>query len=120
MYRLCRHTMPTGRLCQSPAAGASAFCFHHTRTRRRRPVQAEKLDPATLRPETIDYLRFYCTQAVSSLAAPPSGPRATQIALAAVFNGMAGGDIPLRDGRRLLNALSLVVRLGLNDSPARS
>jgi hypothetical protein len=115
MYRLCRHTMPTGRLCQCPAAGASAFCFHHTRTRRRRPVKSEKLDPATLRPETIEYLRFYCSQALQSLSQPPTGAGATQIAIAAVFNGIAGGHIPLRDGRRLTHALSLAVRLGLND-----
>ena len=120
MFRLCRHTLPTGRLCQSPAAGASAFCFHHTRTRRRRPVAQEKLAASGLRTETVDYLRTYCRQALASLSQPPTGPHATQIALAAVVNGLAGNHIPARDAQRLLGALGLVVRLGLNDSTAGS
>jgi len=28
-FPLCRHTMTTGRRCQSPAHGSSAYCFHH-------------------------------------------------------------------------------------------
>ena len=31
MYRTCRHTMPTGRACQSPAMRDSAFCYFHSR-----------------------------------------------------------------------------------------
>ncbi|HTW44437.1 MAG TPA: hypothetical protein VMD58_02735 [Acidobacteriaceae bacterium] len=34
MYALCRHIMPTGHHCQSPALTGQRFCYHHSRQRR--------------------------------------------------------------------------------------
>jgi hypothetical protein len=31
MFATCRHIMPSGRNCQSPAMRGSAFCYHHGR-----------------------------------------------------------------------------------------
>ena len=35
----CRHIMPTGRRCQSPAMRGSAFCYFHGRPQRRAPAR---------------------------------------------------------------------------------
>jgi hypothetical protein len=47
MYRECRHIMPTGVHCQSPAMGNSAYCYHHDRLHRyphaARPAKLLKL-----------------------------------------------------------------------------
>ena len=40
-FPICRHTKTNGLRCQSPAQGASAFCYHHRnlrRTPRHRPA----------------------------------------------------------------------------------
>ena len=52
MFRTCRHLMPTGRTCQSPAMRTSAYCYFHARLHRgpHRPrpnkekILAQKLD----------------------------------------------------------------------------
>jgi hypothetical protein len=44
-YPLCRHTMPTGRLCQSPAISPSAFCFHHRKLRLARRSSGNLIAP---------------------------------------------------------------------------
>ena len=52
MVRECRHTMPTGVHCQSPAMRHSAYCYHHDRLHRyprearlaKKPVHLPKLD----------------------------------------------------------------------------
>lgn len=33
-YPICRHLKTDGHRCQSPAQGASAFCYHHRNLRR--------------------------------------------------------------------------------------
>lgn len=111
-YRICSYTRTNGRRCQSPAVDLSAFCFFHLRTRRRRPVASSRIDARTLRPETVEYLRCYCANALASLSARQTTERgAIQIALAAVLNGLASGQIPRRDAGRLLNALQTASRL---------
>jgi hypothetical protein len=51
MYRECRHRMPTGRHCQSPAMRPSAYCYYHDRLHRypgrpgpKKPLQLPRLD----------------------------------------------------------------------------
>lgn len=111
-YPICSFTRTNGRRCQSPAAGVSVYCFFHMRTQRRRPLPSPHLDPRTLRPETVDYLRAYCANALASLSGvAPTERGALQITLAAVVNGLSSGQIPTRDAGRLLNSLQTVSRL---------
>ena len=60
--KLCRHLMPTGRTCHSPAMGGSAYCYYHgpkaapRRTARKtpRPIEEEiELVPSS-EPSCID------------------------------------------------------------------
>jgi hypothetical protein len=49
MYNECRHVMPSGLHCQSPAMRGSLFCYFHARTRRPTSSGEERIEmPALL------------------------------------------------------------------------
>lgn len=58
MYTTCRHIMPSGLCCQSPAMRGSAFCYFHGRRippRGKRPSNEHRIEmPAILDGDGID------------------------------------------------------------------
>jgi len=48
MFRKCRHRMPTGIHCQSPAMGNSVYCYHHDRLHRRLGMTGRRPKPLQL------------------------------------------------------------------------
>jgi hypothetical protein len=87
-YPLCRHTLTTGRLCQSPAHAESAFCYHHRKlhgARRRITGSGPGLSAHVLHP-----LR---------------NAEDIQQALAMVLNGIASGRVGYKQGNAMLVAL---------------
>jgi len=84
-FPLCRHTMTTGRLCQSPAHGSSAYCFHHKKLHRSRPS------------------KFDAAPALSThVLHPLRNARSVQQALSMVVAGLASGQLrPSRAGKML-------------------
>jgi hypothetical protein len=88
--------MTTGRRCQSPAHGSSAFCYHHQKLHRSRSV-------------IID-----ATPALSThVLHPLSNARSIQHALAMVLSALAANRIrPSRAGKMLfaLQQASAILR----------
>lgn len=89
-YPLCRHTKTNGRLCQSPALGASAYCHFHQRRS--------------------------CTRAVgpgfsTNVLHPLRNARSLQEALAMVFSGLASRRIHPKTAGKMLFALQTAAKI---------
>ncbi|MGA3102540.1 MAG: hypothetical protein ABSD61_11820 [Terracidiphilus sp.] len=100
MYATCRHVMPSGLCCQSPAIRGSAFCYFHGR---RIPPQAKGLSsehrveiPTTLDQKGIPH------------------------ALHSVLQGLADGRISARRASILLLGLQMAVNHPETRSPAHT
>lgn len=89
---LCRHTMPSGRLCRSPRMKGSAYCYFHRKWR-------ENGVGSTRR---------------SFRRLPPLEDRASiQIVINAVIRGLAGGNLSERSAGLILYAVqSALANLG--------
>jgi hypothetical protein len=86
LFPLCRHTMTTGRLCQSPACGDSPFCYFHKKLHRTRRTSTIDAGP-TLSPHVLYSLR---------------NARSIQHALSMVLSGLSTGQLrPSRAGKML-------------------
>jgi hypothetical protein len=86
----CRHTMPEGERCGSPAMNGEKFCYHHHRTRR--PIADARLRRARR----------------NAFAMPTPNSRAEiQDSLGRLIAHVAGNDIDLRRAGLLLYALQL-------------
>ena len=84
-YPLCRHIKTNGRRCQSPTRAHSAFCYHHQKLHRSRPI-------------IID-----ATPALSThVLHPLRDARSIQQALSMVVSALAANRIrPSRAGKML-------------------
>ena len=91
LFPLCRHTKTDGRLCQSPACGASPFCYFHKKLHRTR--RAPAIDQGlTLSPHVLHPLR---------------NARSVQHALAMVVSGLASGQLRPAQAGKMIYALQL-------------
>jgi len=70
MYETCRHIMPSGLRCQSPAMRGSAFCYHHGRRippARKGPSAERRVEiPQTLDPNGISHTAGNILQALAN------------------------------------------------------
>jgi hypothetical protein len=66
MCKECRHVMPTGLHCQSPAMRGSAFCYFHARTQRPGRQEARIEIPPVLDPAGTLYVLNQIVQALGS------------------------------------------------------
>lgn len=87
LIRNCRHIMPTGANCQSPAMRDSAYCYYHARLhshypRPRKPKNLPKL-------ENLD------------------SRRAIQVAITEVLNGLLARKIDPRQAGRALYGIQM-------------
>jgi hypothetical protein len=86
----CRHTMPEGERCGSPAMNGEKFCYHHHQTRR--PIADARQRQARR----------------NAFAMPTPNSRAEiQDSLGRIIDRVAGNDIDLRRAGLLLYALQL-------------
>jgi len=90
---LCRHTKTDGRRCKSPALATSAFCHHHQKARRTRPI-ALSAGPAL------------STQVLHPLQSRES----IQKALAIVVGGLASNQLHPKQAGKMLAALQAASR----------
>jgi len=86
----CRHTMPEGERCGSPAMRGEKFCYHHHLTRR--PIADARLRQA--RRNAFDM-------------PTPNSRAEIQQSLGRIIDRVAGNDIDLRRAGLLLYALQL-------------
>jgi hypothetical protein len=87
MYHTCRHIMPMGRVCQSPAMRESAYCYFHARLHR------------------YPYRR---TPSKKEFKLPPLDSRkAIQTANGDVLNAMLAGRIDARRTTHMLHGLQV-------------
>jgi len=89
-YPLCRHTKTDGRLCQSPACGASPFCYFHKKLHRTRRSTIDS--GPTLSPHILHPLR---------------NTLSIQHALSMVVAGLATGQLRPAQAGKMLYALQL-------------
>ena len=98
MVRNCRHRMPTGATCHSPAMRKSAYCYYHARLRqpqnRRRPANS---------PIKLPVL---------------DNKKALQVGLTDVMNAIASGQLDPRRGGRILYGMQMAAT-ALNKLPYR-
>jgi len=78
MFVECRHIMPTGRKCHSPALRGKAFCFFHARLHFRRPAAAS---PGKLPHTGIEDLHTAVARVLTALASPLTDPRRAGVLL---------------------------------------
>jgi len=88
MYLLCRHIMPNGTRCHSPALRGTPYCYFHTRLHR---FSAEKSNGAA-EPIKIPVLE---------------DRSAIQIALAQILNGLASSKLDPRRAGLFLYGLQI-------------
>lgn len=98
MYATCRHVMPSGLSCQSPALRGSAFCYFHGR---RIPRQAKSLstEHRVEMPTTLDQ-------------------NGIPHALHSVLQGLADGRLSARRASILLLGLQMALNHPESRSPA--
>jgi hypothetical protein len=98
MYATCRHVMPSGLSCQSPAIRGSAFCYFHGR---RIPSQAKS-------PSTEHRVEIPATL----------GQNEFPKALNSVLQGLADGRVSPRRASILLMGLQMALNHPETRSPA--
>jgi len=82
MYFECRHIMPNGARCHSPALRDKDYCYYHTRLHQRAKSSAPSgARPAKSSPE--DPLKLPVIEDRSAI----------QVALAQIFDGLSSGKI---------------------------
>lgn len=87
MVRNCRHRMPTGATCHSPAMRESAYCYYHARLHRLQ----DRRGPAK-----------------SRIKLPVlDNKNAFQIGLTDVLNAIASGQLEPRRGGRILYGMQM-------------
>jgi hypothetical protein len=86
----CRHTLTNGRRCKSPAVTASAFCYHHQKSRRPRPRTINV-------PAAPALIRFDPN--------PLRDRDSIQHALWMVLNGISSGELDLARAGKMLTIL---------------
>jgi len=78
MFATCRHIMPSGLQCQSPAMRGSAFCYHHGRRippRGKSPSPGHRVHmPATLDHHGITTASTASSRVLPTTASPPAAP----------------------------------------------
>lgn len=88
MYLVCRHIMPNGDKCDSPALRGKQFCYFHTRVHSRVPQKGRTAD----QPLEFPVLEDRC---------------AIQLALAQVLNRLGSGKLDPRSAGLLLYGLQI-------------
>jgi hypothetical protein len=88
MYLVCRHIMPNGNKCDSPALRGKQFCYFHTRVHSRAPQKGQTAD----QPLEFPVLEDRC---------------AIQLALAQVLNRLGSGKLDPRSAGLLLYGLQI-------------
>jgi hypothetical protein len=69
MYQECRHIMPSGRKCHSPALRGQAYCYYHTNLRRHgRPPSTDNLTLSSI--EDHRGIQIALSQVLSVLNSP--------------------------------------------------
>ena len=92
MYNECRHIMPTGAKCHSPALQDKAFCYYHANLRRATAPRSKSDDPPPAIPALED-----------------NG--AVQIALTQVLGELNSSRIDQRRAGLLLYGLQIAAQL---------
>jgi hypothetical protein len=93
LFPLCRHTKTDGRLCRSPACGASPFCYFHKKLHRTRRAASTDAGP-NLSPHVLHPLR---------------NARSIQHALAMVVSGLSTGQLRPSQAGKMIYALQLAM-----------
>lgn len=98
MVRYCRHRMPTGATCHSPAMRESAYCYYHARLHR----SQDRRGPAK-----------------SRIKLPVlDNKNALQIGLTDAINAIASGQLDPRRAGRVLYGMQMAATI-LNKLPYR-
>jgi hypothetical protein len=83
----CRHVMPSGLHCKSPAMRGSSFCYYHARSQR--PAQGGRPKEARIElPDRLDH-------------------RGAQITIHRIIQALAAGHISARRAAVLLQAIQM-------------
>ena len=99
MYFECRHIMPNGARCHSPALRGLDFCYYHTRLHRlARPVQP-KAKPADVQPsaEAFDPVKLPFLEDRSAI----------QVALSQILDALSTGKLQPKQASILLYGLQI-------------
>jgi hypothetical protein len=89
MFQECRHIMPSGKKCHSPAMRSKAFCYYHLRAHEQRPGLVVRSGDAPLE---VPFLE---------------DRGAVQLALSEVVSALAGHRIDLKRAGLLIYALQV-------------
>ena len=87
LIRNCRHMMPTGATCQSPATRDSAYCYYHLRLHSHHPRPLKPKDLPKL--EKLD------------------SPHGIHVAITQVLNGLLARKIDPRQAGRALYGIQI-------------
>ena len=87
MVRNCRHRMPTGATCHSPAMRESAWCYYHARLHQPQNRRGPAKSPVKL--PVLD------------------SKHALQTGLTDILNAMASGQLDPRRGGRILYGMQM-------------
>ncbi len=98
MVRNCRHRMPTGVTCHSPAMRESAWCYYHARLHQPQNQRGPAKSPIKL--PVLD------------------NKKARQAGLTDVMNAIASGQLDPRRGGRILYGMQMAAT-ALNKLPYR-
>jgi hypothetical protein len=92
MYAECRHVMPSGLRCHSPALRHKPYCYFHARLHRAAEPRSKFEDLALRLPPLEDH-------------------RAIQVALSMVLRDICSGELDSRRASLLLRGLQIAERL---------
>lgn len=83
MFRFveCRHILPTGRKCHSPALRGKSYCYHHTKLHFRRWGSRQPRMLKTLALDDPRSLRTAVVEALTALHSPLTDPKKAAVIL---------------------------------------
>ena len=71
----CRHILPNGRKCHSPALRGKPFCFHHAKLHFRNSAARKPRELAQLSTDDLRGIRTALSEAITSLRSPLADTR---------------------------------------------
>ena len=77
----CRHILPTGRKCHSPALRVKSYCYHHMKLQFRRWGSRDPKTLKTIAHESLSSLQTAVAEALTSLRSPLTDPKRAAVIL---------------------------------------